>query len=317
MKKVNSAQQRIRMLSRLLETQIPREMDLYISNRETYLRGLYADALDEVKKDLAKAYEKYAVAGKLRRDEMMKFKRLISMEDSIAKKMGELGMKVKRGTRTTISTTLQDTYLKTRYAHEATLGVKTGLYGINERLIESNLINPYDRIKWSSRIDDNIKRSMTRIKNAINQGTIQGYRYDKIAGMMNDIVDKNYYESVRIVRTETHRAQNAAHDMAHTHAKAAAERQGIKIVKMWVSAKDDRTRAEHLEMDGVTADDDGIFRGALTAEYPGATGMAEHDINCRCTVVTKVEDIENVPGVGEVPIYSEWVQGQHDKILHG
>lgn len=45
------------------------------------------------------------------------------------------------------------------------------------------------------------------------------------------------------------------------------------------------------EMNGKPVDNDGLFTlpDGVRTEAPGQTGVAEHDISCRCGVVVKAE----------------------------
>ena len=116
-------------------------------------------------------------------------------------------------------------------------------------------------------------------------------------------------KTIRIVKTEADRVQRKARLIQTEKAKGAAERLGMKLKKIWVATKDDRTRDRHAEMDGVEADDDGVFTlpDGVTTDGPGLSGVAEHDINCRCTVRTEFVDIpKDVGEATDDKSYDDW-----------
>lgn len=64
-----------------------------------------------------------------------------------------------------------------------------------------------------------------------------------------------------------------------------------KLMKMWVSAQDDKVRDSHQDVDGESVDIDEDFSNGL--KYPRQPGApAEEVINCRCTKMTYAEEDE-------------------------
>lgn len=69
-----------------------------------------------------------------------------------------------------------------------------------------------------------------------------------------------------------------------------------KLMKMWVTAKDDRVRDSHVELEGVSVPSDETFANGLA--YPrDPSGEASEVINCRCDVIDyAAQDQELVEG---------------------
>ena len=95
-----------------------------------------------------------------------------------------------------------------------------------------------------------------------------------------------------IAQTEATRAANLGTQDAFTQATAM----GIRMRKEWLSARDDKVRPAHDELDGqvvgvnenlTSKDKDGKTVEAMS---PASFGIAEQDINCRCTMLPVVED---------------------------
>lgn len=87
-----------------------------------------------------------------------------------------------------------------------------------------------------------------------------------------------------IARTET--------NIAYSEATLESYRQtGLVKGKRWLSALDERVRETHVEAhDQIVALDDPFIVGGAEADGPGLTGVAEEDINCRCTITPVLED---------------------------
>jgi hypothetical protein len=318
---LNNRQQRLAFMQRQYEVEITRNLEMLEKQIERELARAYKNNLDVVKKKIADLYEKYAKDGVLTRGELTKYKRFEAIERELADEIRKL-------TRQTVNTTSRgikdagvDAYLRGRYGMEGGLGVKTGLYNVNERLIESILTNPFDRIGWESRQRLGLQETFRRLTDTINEGAIQGYSYDRTAALITERHDKDFQRTMRIVRTEEHRATNVASNMAHQEAADAAERLGIEVKKVWRHYAVGDYRDNHADiLDGQVADKDGLFHlNGLSAEYPGGFGVPGEDINCRCTVTTEIIDDEEgrLEKKAEVPKYSDWLEEHKKKILEG
>lgn len=126
-----------------------------------------------------------------------------------------------------------------------------------------------------------------QLKSNLIQGVNRGETYSQMAKRMKEVVNGDYQKAVRIARTEVHRVKEAGvYESALKGQKA-----GIKQMKTWNSSNDSRTRKEHRRLDGKTIPLDAYFRvGNAKALKPGATGRAEHDVNCRCFLTFQIVD---------------------------
>jgi hypothetical protein len=138
------------------------------------------------------------------------------------------------------------------------------------------------------------------VNNAIQEGVEEGLGIAQVtARILERLGNENYvyvrYRAERIARTETVRAANEGH-------MAGARALPFESVKVWISAKDNRTRRiprdqfDHVEMDGVTVDLEQPFitqgkQGQqVIAMQPGDLGddgrkvPPGFTINCRCRV---------------------------------
>lgn len=115
-------------------------------------------------------------------------------------------------------------------------------------------------------------------KKAVEAGIDQGWGMDKIARQIaKDQGEIDIWKALRIARTEVVSANNLG-------VKIGADELPGNKVKVWISTIDQRTRPEHLEMEGVrVAYNEDFTVGGELLEYPGdPKGSAGNIINCRC-----------------------------------
>lgn len=78
---------------------------------------------------------------------------------------------------------------------------------------------------------------------------------------------------------------------------AAYQISGLVDAKEWLSVQDDATRESHSDLDGQQRGIREAFdAGAHSTQGPGLFGIAEEDINCRCTVRPVIKDAASPVG---------------------
>ena len=151
--------------------------------------------------------------------------------------------------------------------------------------LDSKLVKPY-----YDRLGEDVTKLKKAVKHDVSVGIASGLSYFEIAkrltGKMTSPFRSALYNAMRIARTEGHRIQQESQYQA---GKAAVER-GAKIKKQWDSTIDARTRMTHIMLDHQTRELDEPFEiDGKKAMYPGAFGIPEEDINCRCTSLHRAE----------------------------
>lgn len=101
----------------------------------------------------------------------------------------------------------------------------------------------------------------------------------------------------RIFRTE----MGQTFELARDTEREVLVKTGARVEKRWVAVKDERTRPEHLELDGVQIPYDENFDvGGFPAAFPLDPALpAKHRIHCRCTAVSVVAVPEKVDRGGQ------------------
>lgn len=261
-----------------------------IAQKEKELTKAYKRAFDEIKKKIAAIYEKYG--DNVDYADLVSYNRLTNLELQIAEEIKKLTNDTIKTTTSTLKDIYAEQFYRAGFAFEQSLGAKLGFGLLNPTVIKASVLNPLDRIKWQDRMKDHAQQFVKQIQTELTQGLIQGEGYGKISKRIIDKTGINAGKVIRIVRTEGHRVQSAGSLLAYDKAQAAAERLGLKTVKVWIATLDNRTRDSHAAMDGKEANAEGIFTlpSGVTTEAPGLSGVAEEDINCRCKTMMQFKD---------------------------
>lgn len=121
----------------------------------------------------------------------------------------------------------------------------------------------------------------------ILQGLLQGENIDKIAKRLTHVTDMDRNSSIRNARTMVTSAENKGRQ--DSFEKAASD--GVIMKRRWVATNDDRTRAAHVELDGVEVDIDEPWENEYgEIMYPGDPNADPCNVyNCRCSIRSVVQ----------------------------
>lgn len=253
----------------------------------------YRAALEDIRNEIRKLYDKYAQNGKLTYAEMTKFNRLTKLEKRIVEIMRPYVRKNNRLIDKVAEVSYEEAFYKNTFvlSKAASFDISFGL--LRPEDVKAAVNNPLKRIAQGRLRQDGIMK----IRRAISQGLIRGDSYVDMSRGIRDAINGNEYDARRIIRTEAGRARSEGTLASHNNARE----QGIEVVDEWDATLDSRTRPEHAEMDGrkqqrhkgkwLFESPVGWIRG------PRLSGVARFDINCRCALVPIVEGVE--PEVAE------------------
>jgi hypothetical protein len=158
--------------------------------------------------------------------------------------------------------------------------------GAKVPLVAAALYSDFYGAAFDKTVRKNLGAYAEDIISTVTRELNQGHAYSKIAKAITEITDRSYSNALRVASTEGGRIQS----QAYVDSLALLDDVGAEYGEMWQSTIDDKTRSDHIEMDGKMADNDGIFHlpGGATGPAPRMTGVAKQDIFCRCTAVTIV-----------------------------
>jgi len=269
--------------------------DSIIEDIEKEVISHFKTALEEIKKQIARMYEKFGENVDFA--DMASYNRLTNLEKQIAQILKELTGKTHYTMTNRFKDLFKEKYYYSGYSLETSVKVKLGFGLLDANKVKASLINPLDRISWPERLKLHTQTLLNQIKTEITQGLIQGRGYVKTARILTKKAGITAGKAVRIVRTESHRIQNAARIAAFDDSEAAAQRLGITFERVWIATTDGKTRSDHGALDGVAAEMiDGsyqwTFPNGIKTRGPGLSGVAEQDINCRCGTIGRVAGLQ-------------------------
>lgn len=132
------------------------------------------------------------------------------------------------------------------------------------------------------------------INSQVLQGILQGESITKISDRIfpevmskGGLVERNKATATRIARTMTTAAENKGRQDSFTK----ASNDGVIMEREWIAAHDDRTRAWHLDLDGVRVGVDEPWKNDYgKIMYPGdPTADPANVYNCRCAIRAHVK----------------------------
>lgn len=282
---------------------------------EKEIRKIYRSLSKELQAFLSDAYVKYAQDDVLTYAMLQKAAYDARFLEEIEKKVGVENARAAKELRQLVSDVYQITY------DGIVKGVqKLEVDGIDDAFADTLALTPYQVKKAISNpimemaLEKNRKDIMYEIKQAVVVGLMVGDRYTTMARRISEHLagEKGAYaKAMRIARTEAHRAREAGSlDAALKSDKALQKGEnGLRFVKKWKTMQDERVRPNyirkgkkgiskkaknHVILNGqiVLVDEEFDLKDGNKAPCPGQTGVAGHDINCRCLAIKVLMDDE-------------------------
>lgn len=282
---------------------------------EKEIRKIYRSMKKDLQAFLADIYVKYAQDDVLTYAMLQKAAYDARFLEEIERKVGVGSGKAAKELRQLVNDTYQITY------DGLVKGVqKLELEGIDEAFAETIALTPHQVKKAISNpimevaLEKNRKDIMYEIQQAVAVGLMVGDRYTTMARRISVHLEGEkgaYYKAMRIARTEAHRAREAGSlDAAiKTDQELQKGTNGLRFVKKWKTMQDERVRPNyvrrgkkriakkaknHVILNGqvVLIDEDFDLKDGNKAPAPGQSGVAGHDINCRCLSIKVLMDDE-------------------------
>lgn len=177
----------------------------------------------------------------------------------------------------------------------------------------------------------NMKSMKTAVRQEISRGISSGMSFGDIARNIDNRMDVGLFNTQRIARTEGHRVNMEA----KFDCMKEAEKNGAEILKQWDSTLDNRTRPDHMKLDGQirkledpfeVAGADGKVHKAM---YPSQFNEPSEDINCRCVVLeigkweinddnhksSKYEDTKGIVSIDNIPPFKEYCEKYNENLI--
>ena len=262
---------------------------------------IYAEALDEIRKELRSLYRKYQENGVLSNADKTVYNRLKQLESQIKALLKRKNAEVDELLERLVSEQFEESFYRMSYAIDMAGGMELQWGLIPERAAEELVSSPLEKLFQSEAVRNARDGAFDRIRKDLELAMIRGDSFQTLARRIGKAigVDKtgNGYaygrrglaaKAMTIARTESMRALNMGHRRAYDEAKEM----GCDIVEMWDATLDSRTRPSHAALDGQYRDEEhgGWYVPEIGkyVSWPGQSGVASFDINCRCRTTAHV-----------------------------
>ena len=289
------------------EIQAARRLAALLVSKERQIQAALASALGQMRADMGKIYETYAVDGVLTKAQMTQYNRLATMEQQI---LADLNPAITRNLAT-IDKLRPQQYQASFFNYAWTIDQETRIalkWGVlNEKAVAEALASEFyhiSKIRYG-------QGARLAVRAAVNDGLIRGKSYQQMAKDLRGAVNTTYNKALVIARTEGGYAQSAGQMAAYD--KAAA--QGVEGQITWIATLDGKTRGDHAAMDGVPRQSDGLFHlpGGDRGRFPHDEMLsAGNRINCRCDTTFEIDgyapELRRTREDGIIPnqTYAEW-----------
>lgn len=257
----------------------------------------YRALFQKIDTDLRKLYTKIG-KGKITFEEAMKFNRLENLLKRSQKTLDEFYRDFNSGLNKYMVNAAKNSLFGYSWSLESAVNTDLAFDLSNKIAIDIAKDSPFTNVAKSRLYTDGV----SSVRNTINQGLKQGKSYIKISKDLKDKLAINYRQAERIVRTESHRIYELAHNEEFLQSKAM----GIDTYMILRIVITETTRKQSYQVDGERSNDEGKFKYPNGNYYiPGSTGNSNWDVNDRERAVQQLEGFEPktryVKGKGVLP----------------
>lgn len=144
-------------------------------------------------------------------------------------------------------------------------------------------------LHWAERMGHHRNNVIYEVNKTLKGKLSQGATYKEMSDEIMTKLNGDVINPMRIVRTESQRISQ----ITQNETLDRLAKNGMKMTKTWRTVKDERVRDQHRDMEGVTVpyEEDFILPDGTSTKSPHITGIAKHDIHCRCFMtVDFIED---------------------------
>ena len=265
---------------------ITNQAERLLSNQEKNVVTNYRQKLREIRETILQQYEQYGDKDGLTLDDMLKYDRINKLDAKITSILRKLYTENSKLTRSILRESYRQTYSNTINLAMNESG-KT-IRGILKNVDVTETINErMGGLKWIERYGRHRNELIYKIQNEVKDGLQRGIPYTEMSKNLRVAMEGDVIRPTTIIRTEGGRVIAKAQKNSLDH----ADKQGVTMMKTWNTSKDERVRgqketdqADHVSMEGQTVpyNEPFILPDGTRTDAPRLTGVAKHDINCRC-----------------------------------
>lgn len=260
-----------------------------LKSQEKELLLIYQRSLKNIRNEMFKMSDK----ADFTLNDLLKYNRLDKLEAQVLQEIKNISLATYKNISSTNKELIKRTFYQGWQGYEKETGAKISFDRFSAEQIKAIVQNPYPKVSLKDLIKDLTASEIKNLKIILGSGLSMGKSVSKIAVELKDMLEINYNRALKIARTEAGRANSKA----QLELTSQAEEMGFKIRKVWNAVLDNRTRDSHAAMDGVKADDDGLFNvnGVIMSAPQQVVSdpdgnSASEVINCRCNYLEELEE---------------------------
>jgi len=262
-------------------------LDKALAKAESDLEIVFAKRLKTILFQVSEMYRKYAKNGELSFTQLNLYNRYQKEMKLINEQMTDHYRSVVKSIQEQVEYQYVTKYLMTAYIIEQSItpAPSMGFTIPSIGVIKEALLNPIEFLGLPKVLEQHRNDTVRRINIEITQGLIAGEGYSEIAKRLENAFGFSSKKARLVARTEAGRSRSIASEKVFEQASEYAT-----MTKVWASSLDLRVRSSHRTLDSDEADSDGYFHyKQYKAKAPRLFMVAELDINCRCTVIMKID----------------------------
>ena len=253
---------------------------------ERRINSEYTKAYQEIRKEMADIMQKISTNPNMSLQQKMAAMNKYDRLQNLASQMADVLQDTNKTAQSFVSQSMQNVY-KVNYNYAAEQFGFSVLDNTAVRNILTGEVNPFTKLSIAGEQD---KRAiMRKLESELTTAILKGESIPKMAKRLKSVAEGYLGDTIRIARTETTRVENSAKQSIGDEGK----RLGYKMEKVWVATMDDRTRPDHLAMDGVAVPNDEPFvlPDGSQMMFPGDISLGADPseiIQCRCTIINRI-----------------------------
>lgn len=281
--KIAELERRIEEIYSEAKSDLEEKWKKYMEQKKPKIDSLYNDYVNAMKtgtrEEQKVAFEKYQ---KQLEEFTVKSKRFEEMVDQTTEKLANVNQIVVDY----VNGELPETYVKNynyigQQAENDVSGYSFTI--VDEDTVKSMIVDDPLLLPQKTLDIAKDKRWNKKLLNSqVLQGILQGESIPDIANRIQNVESMNRVAAVRTARTMTTSAENKG----RMDSFERMEKDGLIMKKEWIATKDERTRAWHSALDGVTKNPDEPFENDYgKIMFPGDPSADPANVyNCRCTL---------------------------------
>lgn len=263
-----------------------RAIDAMLSKTERAVASAYNEGLQSVKSRMGTLYEKYSASGSLTYAEMAKYNRLNSLYEFLRSEIHDMAGAASKDILRLSADAYEESFYHYGYALEQLGGFDIGFGLLSRDAIRAAVSFPQYGLPTSDILKRNEYELFLKARQEITRGLVLGESYGDMAKRIEAFIGKESNRALTVARTEATKSQTQGQLASYEYAQS----KGVELTTVWVATIDNRTRPEHVDLDGESPKPDGLYHvPGDQGEGPGLFGTPGMNINCRCRLVAKIE----------------------------